>query len=170
MSNRITAERARELLEYSAETGVFRWRVNRQGGICSGSVAGGKKPDGYIYIGVDGVKFLAHRLAWLYVHGKWPREHIDHINGVRDDNRLSNLREASNSENMQNQRRAQANNANGLLGVSWDEKRKRWQAQIKANGRKRHLGRFETSEEARAAYIAAKAELHPFQTITGGEQ
>ena len=97
----ITAERLRELLHYDAETGVFRWKVRPyRTSIQSGTVAG-MIYAGYRRIRVDGQMYQAHRLAWFYIHGHWPVNLIDHKNTIRDDNRLSNLREATRAENVQ---------------------------------------------------------------------
>jgi hypothetical protein len=113
-------------------------------------------------ISLDNIYYRAHRLAWLYVHDVWPDDQIDHINGCRDDNRIANLREVTNAQNMQNLHRPHSRNTSGYLGVHFVRERNRWGAQIRDNGRKRNLGHFATAEEASAAYLAAKRELHPF--------
>lgn len=163
----LTADRLRDTMTYSPEDGHFRWAgecgPGRPG---AGCVAGWIDTKGYRRIKVDGRKYAAHRLVWLYCYGRWPSNQIDHINGIRDDNRLSNLRDATQFENMQNQRRAQSHNlSSGLLGVSWNKDRGKWQSNIWANGKKHYLGRFKTAEEAHARYLAAKAQLHPFAVI-----
>lgn len=159
-----TADEVRGLLDYSPETGEFRWRVNR-GGIKAGSIAGTRHISGCVVVSLSKRLIKAHRLAWLCAHGKWPADQIDHINGVRWDNRIANLREANDKQNQQNRRRANKNSQSGLLGASWDCDRELWQARIKVDGRQLYIGRFDTAEEAHAAYLKAKAELHPFQTI-----
>lgn len=83
----LTHARLRELLDYNAETGVFTWRVSRQGHCKAGSAAGARRHDGYIRICVDQRRVWGHRLAWFYVHGEWPSQQIDHINGNPSDNR-----------------------------------------------------------------------------------
>jgi hypothetical protein len=166
----ITAQTLRGLLDYDPDTGIFRWLVSRSG-IQMGAVAGtGSVSDcGYIRIKVNGTKFRAHRLAWLYTHGTWPDHQIDHINGNRADNRIANLRDVSQSTNMQNQTRPQKSNTSGFLGVSWHIGKKRWDARISVNERSQHLGSFDTAEEAHAAYLAAKLRLHPgdVRNLTG---
>lgn len=155
----LTVERLRSLLIYDPLTGVFRWRVNR-GYVRAGQVAGCRTPRGYWTIGIDQTRYLAHRLAWLYVHGVWPSDDIDHRNEDKGDNRIANLREATNTTNHHNVSHPCSNNTSGYLGVSTN--RRRWRAVI-AVGRKQHnLGTFATREEAAAAYLAGKAELHPF--------
>ena len=157
----ITQSRLKELLHYDPETGVFTWAVRRNG-IRNGGVAGGLDAKGYRKIGVDGRLYLAHRLAWLYVHGVWPQAQMDHRNGVHDDNRISNLREATNAQNSQN-RALHANNTSGFPGVTWFWQRRKWMSQITFDGKRKGLGYFDDPEEAHEAYLAAKARLHAFQ-------
>lgn len=157
----VTQERLKELLDYNPDTGVFTWRVNRTGTAKTGSVAGAVVGHGYREIKVDGKRYKAHRLAWLYVHGKFPPNYIDHVNRVPNDNRIANLRLATNSENQQNQRKPR-NNSSGVIGVSWHKKQGKWQAYITSNGRKIHLGYYVTIEEALAVRAAAKAKYHTF--------
>ena len=151
-------ERVRDLLNYDAQTGEFTWRYTRQG--VPAGPAGSYSGNGYLYITIDLQKYSAHRLAWLYVHGKWPNDQIDHINGNRADNRLINLREVTGAVNNQNQRRARTDNKScGLLGVS--KNRDKWRARIWLGGVERCLGSFPTPEEAHKAYLKAKRKLHP---------
>ncbi len=158
------ADRLKELLSYNPDTGEFLWLVSG-GGVAAGRVAGRRHGKGYRAVTVTGRLYLAHRLAWLYVHGEWPEDEIDHKNGVRDDNRIANLREANKSQNQGNQRKARTDSYTGLLGASWERGGNKFRAQIRLNGKKKHLGLFNTAEEAHAAYIKAKRELHPFCTI-----
>lgn len=162
---KLTAERLRELFRYDPETGQFTRRVaiGRHGCFVAGSVAGSLKKCGYIYVCVDHISHRAHRLAWLYVTGHWPADQIDHMDGDRTNNRIANLREATNAENRQNERKARRSSKSGLLGVTASGRR--WRACIKLDGRTRQLGRFSTPEAAHMAYLAAKAELHPFGTL-----
>lgn len=112
-------------------------------------------------ISVDKQIYRAHRLAWLYMYERWPKGDTDHINRIRSDNRLANLREASRGENMSNRIDPLANNSSGFFGVSYCNKTQLWRAQITANGRRVWLGRHETAESAHAAYMNAKRMLHP---------
>lgn len=98
---------------------------------------------------------LAHRVAWAIVHGKWPSEDIDHINGVKDDNRIANLRNVTHSENLKNQA-MYSNNTSGVVGVSWDNANSKWLTVIWADGKKKHLGRFKDKDDAIAARSVAE--------------
>jgi hypothetical protein len=163
----LTAERLRELLAYDPETGELYWRVRRPGRLKPGEPAGyAHNTIGYRYISVDGQNYLAHRLVWLHVHGRWPAEQIDHINGARSDNRLDNLRECSNAENSQNMHKSRGSNTHiGVVYASRQKRRKKWSARIRTNGRSIHLGWFLTEEEALAARTEAKARFHTFHPI-----
>lgn len=102
MRTNITRERLVELLHYEPQTGRFIRKLRTSNRIKVGDVAGCVNPEGYIQISLDGQSFLAHRLAWLYEHKEWPDDLIDHVNGDKKDNRITNLRQASNAQNMHN--------------------------------------------------------------------
>jgi hypothetical protein len=155
----LTAERLRELLAYNAETGVFINRVNRGTTGKAGCRVGARDGRGYIAMNIEGRLYVAHRLAWLYVTGEWPSDQIDHINGLRDDNRFANLREATNAKNRLNSKR-RADNASGFKGVSWERRRSVWIANIQKGNRRFYLGQFATPEEAHAAYCLAAEKHH----------
>lgn len=164
MASHPTAERVRELYVYEPETGKF-FRRFTAGGRVGGSEAGTSKDSrGYFQMSVDGRLFLCHRVAWLYVHGEWPGI-IDHINGDRLDNRIANLRPATHSQNMQNRRGPNVGNTAGLLGASWKSSNRRWVAQIVVDGRKVHIGYYDTALAAHLAYLTAKRREHAFCTI-----
>lgn len=155
----IDAARLRELLDYDPATGAL---TRRDGG----AVPGWTDADGYRVLRVEGRRYFAHRLAWLYTHGSWPPDQIDHINGQPQDNRLANLRPATAAQNSQNERQARASNrTSGLLGVTWHKAARAWMAQIKLNGKSSYLGLFDSPEAAHDAYLAAKRRLHEFGTI-----
>jgi hypothetical protein len=109
---------------------------------------------GYIQIHVIGKLYLAHRLAWLHTTGEWPKAEIDHKDRKPGNNRISNLREASHSQNHAN--RGRVPNSSGVRGVSWCKRDRNWLAQIKLGGKAYRLGQFATIAEARAVYVAAK--------------
>lgn len=156
----LTAERLREVVDYDRLTGVMTWRKTGK----SKKQAGCKRKDGYVVIRIDGVLYYRHRLAWLHVFGIEPTYTIDHINGVKGDDRFDNLRDVPIAINSQNQRNASSTNkSSGLLGVQ--KNHNGWQGHITVN-RKRHLlGTFKTPEEAHQAYIVAKRRLHEGCTI-----
>lgn len=155
----LTAERLREVLDYDPETGVFRWRKLRHRPAKDvGSIAGCPKGDGYWVIMVDRRRYRAHRLAWLYMTGAWPKLDIDHKNGIEDDNRFVNLREATQMQNQRNCRRHR-HNTSGFKGVR--RRGARWEACIKHAGRVLYLGIFEAPADAHAAYCRAAIEIDP---------
>lgn len=163
----ITQARLKELLHYDPETGVFTWRVSRGLAVKGGTAGCLCKESGRILIGVDGKLHLAHRLVWVYVFGCIPDSGIDHINGCPSDNRLNNLREANQSQNMQNIKNPPKHNTSGALGVCWHKGARKWMSVIQLNGSQKYLGLFDSRELAHQAYLAAKRELHPFQTLVG---
>ena len=115
-----------------------------------GDVAGWRNPTGYIRMKVGGKLYLAHRLAFLYMTGKWPEDQVDHINHIRDDNRWCNLREVSHQENHKNQSKPKSNTS-GVTGVCWCKRYKKWKAQIKVEGKVKNLGSFTSKEDATKA-------------------
>lgn len=139
----MTAERLREVLDYDPATGIFK----RNGQVC-----GSNNGVGYAQMMIDRKMYSGHRLAWLHVHGVWPDQQVDHINGDRSDNRIANLRAATPSDNCGNVSRHR-DNKSGFKGVF--PFRHKWAAQICRSGEKRHLGVFETPEAAHAAYCNA---------------
>jgi hypothetical protein len=154
----LTAERLRDLLHYDPDTGVWSWLV-RQGRACVGATAGWVRADGYRQIRVDGRAYRAHRLAFLYMTGRWPPRLVDHKNVVPGDDRWCNLRPATESQNQHNRGRA-ATNTSGLKGASFSKHTRKWLAQIAVRGVRKYLGYFDTPEEAHAAYVAASQQHH----------
>lgn len=158
---RLAVERLREVLDYDPSNGEFRWKVRTSNRVRVGERAGCLNSSlGYRSIGLDGEQFWAHHLAWYYINGHWPALDLDHRNGLRDDNRIGNLREDPGGMNAQNLHGAQRNNQSGFLGVC--RKGNRWLAQLTAGGSRVWQATFDTPEEAHAAYLAMKAEMHPF--------
>lgn len=157
----ITAELLRTILRYDQDTGDFYWLKARSKGRV-GMLAGSKNSRGYILIRFFKRGWPAHRLAWLYVYGKWPDGEIDHIDRNKTNNRLANLRDTSHTGNSQNRIDALSNNKSGLLGVTRDHRcrAKPWRASIKVGGNSIHIGMYQTKEEAHQAYLAAKRDVH----------
>lgn len=166
MKREITQERLRELFAYCEATGYF-YRKKSNGRGKAGKIAGTLSENGYRKIFVDYKGYRAHRLVWLYVHGTFPPSHIDHINGERDDNRISNIRLATNSENNQNRGKI-AGASSKYMGVHWNKTLRYFVAEIALNGKRKHLGYFKNEEMAGNAYAAAKRETHAFQPTCRG--
>ena len=150
----LTAEQLRSVLDYDQETGIFTWKV-RTSNVKVGDVAGCLAGEGYLLIGLQRRRYHAHRLAWLYVYGSWPKDQIDHINRIRTDNRISNLREVTNKQNMQNAGKRR-DNTSGYQGVSWHKHGSKWQVGIVHNQQRMHLGLFDDLEAAIAARKTAE--------------
>lgn len=157
-----SVDRIKELLSYDTKTGSLTWKSGT-GTRWAGCVAGSIEVDGYRRIIIDGRRFRAHRLVWALLNGAWPESDIDHVNGDRDDNRISNLRLATRSQNCQNLRAPLSNNKHGFLGVR--KNGNRWNAVITINGRFIYLGCFKTPELAHEEYLKAKRHVHEFCTI-----
>ncbi len=160
----LTAQRLRELLDYDPETGALVWRV-RSGRSVVGTETKCLDASGRIQVRFGGRTYRASRLAWLHYYGCWPEHEIDHINGIKTDNRIANLRDVPRQINQQNIRSVPKHGKNRLLGASYLPKDRKWQSCISVNNKRISLGRFDTEEEAHAAYIAAKRRLHPGCTI-----
>lgn len=156
-ANKLTQSQLKELFFFHEDTGVFSRKIT-VGGQLAGCISGSQNSDGYLQICIDSVLYKSHRLAWLYVYGVWPIGCIDHINGIRNDNRISNLRDVSVAINMQNQISANSSSSSGLRGVS--KHKHGYQARIQANGVPTYLGYFKDMHEAHVAYLSAKKSLH----------
>jgi hypothetical protein len=167
-NNSITAEYARKVLDYDPDTGVLRWRKRplehfattrawkRWNTLFAGAEAGNVTPfkgnTRYRMIKLGSQNFRAHRLAWLIFHGTWPQYDIDHANGEGLDNRIENLSDTDkNSWNQQ----LREDNTSKINGVGWHKHAKKWEAYIRVNGRKRHLGYFTDKNDAIATRLAA---------------
>lgn len=168
----LTAERLREVLHYDPKTGLFTRLQDSFAGefykvkmASSGDVVGSKTKTGYFEVSIDSRPYLLHRLAFLYMTGKWPACNVDHKDSNRINNIWVNLRPATQFQNMQNIKSAHADSSTGLLGISYCRSTNKWRAQIRSNGTKIHIGRYTTPEEAHAAYLQKKRELHDYGTI-----
>lgn len=148
----MTPERARELFSYEPDTGVLRWRERHGSGgrLPAGAVVRGADRKGYLRVTADGRTHRVNRLAWMILHGRAPDGDIDHINGVKDDNRAVNLRDVSRAVNLQNKPAAGVRKEAGA-----------WCASIKANGARHYLGRFRCFGKAVTARKEAERLFHP---------
>ncbi len=155
----ITATLVRELFNYDPKTGVFTNRITRCNRFKKDDVCGAIKANGYRSIKIFHERHMAHRLAWLYMTGSWPTVAIDHINGIQDDNRFSNLREATVSKNACNSRKSKSNTS-GFKGVTWCAITSMWRARITFEGKHRQLGRFHKLEDAVETVRTARDQLH----------
>ena len=165
----LTAEQVRKALDYDPETGVFTWKHREDvppktntkfAGKTAGTacrIRSSRRNHWYRYIKILGRRYAAHRLAWLYVTGEWPKEQVDHVNGNGLDNRIANLRPATQSQNSSNSRLSHRNKT-GFKGVRFRARTGRFEAYIGTGGKARHLGTFPTAEEAHEAYLKAARE------------
>jgi hypothetical protein len=165
MKRELTAEQLRTALDYEPDIGTFRWRETYTNSVKVGDVAGSLHSKGYVHIWIRNAPHYAHRLAWLYVYGEWPTGMLDHINGDKADNRISNLRLATPTLNQQNMRKASKLSGTGLLGAQVCRFTGLYRARIRVDGRSVEIGRFRTAIEAHEAYVATKRRLHEGCTI-----
>jgi hypothetical protein len=160
----LTQERLKELLHYDQDTGVFTWLISPRNNVPIGGVAGRADRKGYIRISYQKTPYQAHWLAWFFVYNKWPDNEIDHINGNPSDNRISNLRDVTRKQNMEN-KKIYKNNKSGYSGVTWHSRDKKWQVRIGHYGKRISLGFFDDLNEAISVRIKAenKTYTHNFR-------
>lgn len=158
----LTHSHLQEILNYDEMTGLFTWKTTNTFRVRVGDVAG-TLTNGYIQIQINYVLHPAHRLAVFYATGKYPTLHIDHINGVPNDNRLVNLREVNNAQNHQNIQRPRKDSSMRFIGVQ--RRDSSFAAKIQLDGKQIYLGRFPTEELAGQAYLEAKRKLHPYSNL-----
>ena len=149
----ITQAELKETLVYNENTGIFTWAVKRNG-VKKGAIAGWVNSGGHIQITIKGTHHYAHRLAWLYVHDEHPSGQIDHVNRVKSDNRISNLRDVTHTINQWNVG-LKNTNSSGYKGVSYAYRQKKWKAAISSAKKYNHIGYYETKERAYVAYKIA---------------
>lgn len=167
--DKLTQSELKRRLSYDPDTGLFTRLTTHNMYLFKGRIAGCLTPSGYIMIAVGVGKFPAHRLAWFYMYGEFPKGLIDHKNGIRTDNRIDNLRVVDHVKNTWNGATS-SRNKSGYKGVSWHKKAKRWQAQLVFLGTSYHLGYFDTVVEAASAYeelaLRLRGEHHRRQKVT----
>lgn len=160
----LTYEIANDLLRYEPETGNLYWKKDVARNVKAGTIAGvSRKRDLYKVLMINKRQYQAHRIVWLLAHKQHPKEFIDHINGDKTNNKLSNLREANRSLNAQNQRKPNKRNTTGYLGVR--HKNNGYEVSITVDNKSIYLGRFKDPEMAHQKYLQAKRELHVGCTI-----
>lgn len=152
----ITQERLKELFYYNPQFGIFVRKVSTSTNAKVGDIAGHLNVNGYIRMSVDCKAYQAHRLVFLYMNGEFPEHQVDHIKGVRADNRWSQLTAATDTENQKNAKK-RIDNTSGITGIYWHKSRKKWMPRISIDGKQRHLGRFTDFFEA--CCIRKSAEL-----------
>jgi hypothetical protein len=152
-------EMLRELLDYNPDTGEFRWKYRMGPEALPGAIAGCVEGNGYWRIRVFGQPYAGHRLAFAFIHGKWPDPACDHINGDKLDNRADNLREATFAQNLQN-RRTFKSNKSGVKGVCWSKTKKMWRGYVGHKSGQVYCGHFDTVEAAAEAVEKKRRELH----------
>ena len=153
----ITQKQLKEILHYDSESGVFTWKIKASTRSDVGDIAGTIDNKGYRRIGINNRYYRAHRLAWFYVYGVWPKNQIDHKNRIRDDNGIDNLRDVNNSENSLN--RTGSINKFGVVGLSWCDKSKKFYSRITINGKTKYLGYFCNMFDAICARKSAELRL-----------
>ena len=151
----ITVEKARALFKYDASTGEITWRTSPNNRIKQGAVAGSFDKRGYRKIKVDNQDYRAHWIIWLIVYGRFPSEEIDHINHVKDDNRIINLREICRKGNARNLS-VSSRNKSGVVGVHKRKENGKWRAAICVDRKSIYLGEFISREDA----ISARSEAN----------
>jgi hypothetical protein len=155
----ITQKTLKEIVNYDLHTGIFTTKLPRPNSV-AGKIIGTKNGKGYLVASINNKLYRLHRLAWLYVYGRHPTHQIDHINGLKDDNRIGNLRDVVSRLNTENQHKAPKNSNSGFLGVSWCKQKNKYRACIVANGKQNHIGFYVDKEDAAKAYFLAKTKLH----------
>ena len=155
----LTQELLRHLLDYSPDTGELTWRAKPSRGVKIGRQAGTPTSEGYLALQINKKKMYAHRAIWLHVHGVWPPEEIDHINHIRNDNRLCNLRLANRLENSHNTRK-HAKSVSGHKGVAWHSRNKKWQVQMRFCNKTYYIGQFLDLQDASQARFQAETTLY----------
>jgi len=159
MVQMLTQSKLKEILYYNPDIGIFIWKRSFAGPIKAGDPAGFLKPNGYIQIKINQMRYYAHRLAWLYINGNFPEKDMDHINRIRNDNRWKNLRCVSKQCNARNSK-MNNRNTSGVTGVIWAKRDLIWRANLYANGKIKNLGSFKKLKDAVKARWSAEKDCH----------
>lgn len=162
----ITAQELQQIVEYFPESGIFLWKITKGNYVKTGKEFGSWDLYGYKTVRINKKSYKLHRLAWLYVYGKMPANDIDHINGIRHDNRISNLRDVTRQTNLENQtilKRKKKHTT--LIGAYFDVRKNTYYSRISIKNKNIHLGTFKTEQQAHDAYVAAKRKFHFGNTI-----
>jgi hypothetical protein len=154
----ITQSELKDILHYDQDTGVFTW-IKPVRKTMINCIAGTISFEGYSVIKINKKIYRAHRLAWLYVYGEWPKSILDHINGIKNDNKIANLREATFQQNVFN-RKNESINTSGCKGVHWETARETWKVGIVINNKHIYLGRYKDKQEAINAYLISAKKYH----------
>jgi hypothetical protein len=164
--NLLSPEEIRGLFDLNVETGELRWKASTSRGQHTQRVAGSDHRLGYRQVKIGKKGYLVHRVVWAIVHGEWPAKHVDHIDGNKANNAVTNLRLATVGQNAQNRAVTGVKSVSGLMGAvhvpGTSRRREKWESRIKVNGVSKHLGCFTTPQAAHEAYMQAKAKFHPY--------
>lgn len=165
-NNSLTQSYLKSLLDYNPDTGNVVWRRDVSNTTKAGTEAGGHGANPYRRISIKGKRYYMHRIVWIMQYGCEPTGDIDHINGIKTDNRISNLRDVSHAINQQNVRRARVDNkSTKLLGAHYNKLNKSYCAHITVKGNPKHIGVYNTAMEAHEAYLSVKRQIHEGCTI-----
>ena len=155
----IDQETVKKLFHYDAESGMLIWRFGNGRNVKPWQEVKAKNGNGYYTAKIHGKSYLAHRLAWLYVHGSFPNKYIDHKNRIRNDNRLCNLRDVNTTDNAQNIS-LPSHNKSGYIGVSWIKSHNCWTVYVKVNKKNKWLGYYKNLDDAVAARKAGEKQYY----------
>ena len=161
----IDQETVKKLFHYDAESGMLLWRNGNSRNVKPWQEATSSNGHGYYNVKIDGKSYLVHRLIWLYVHGNFPEQDIDHKNRVRNDNRLCNLRDVSRTDNAQNIS-LPSHNKSGHIGVSWYAKQNKWTVYVKVNKKNKWLGYYKNLDDAVAARKVGEKKYYNLPEVT----
>lgn len=156
----LTQERLKKLFHYDLDTGIFTRKISTSSRGRKGNIPGTKTKEGYIRISIDHKSYMAHRLAWLYVYGEWPKDQIDHIDRVRSNNSIKNLRDVNNLVNSHNFDIKNTHSNSGYRGVHLNKKLKLYEAKISVNKISTHLGLYKNPITAHIEYLKAIKKYH----------